>query len=164
MKQFVSHPVIGEILCEESFWTGKKTIFINGKQLEKIRKNTFKLPGDDTDTRYIFSGSLFYSATLESNGEIAVLSEKPRWYETLLSALTVIFNLVWGNSVALCAIFPIIGGAVGGGVSAAIGCASLFLMKKQSEPWKKVLIGLGMFAASVVACFLLALLLIFMLV
>lgn len=44
MKQVVQNEKLGEIVYEESFWTGKKTVSVNGSQLEKISKNTFKTP------------------------------------------------------------------------------------------------------------------------
>ncbi len=38
MKQVVQNEKLGEIVYEESFWTGKKTVSVNGSQLEKFLK------------------------------------------------------------------------------------------------------------------------------
>ena len=41
-----------------------------------------------------------------------------KWYEYILALIIPIFVLTWGNSVYLCSIFPIVGGAIGGAISA----------------------------------------------
>ena len=41
MKSVIAHPVYGEIVYEESFWTGKKSIKIDGNQLIKLGKKVF---------------------------------------------------------------------------------------------------------------------------
>lgn len=48
MKVTVNHPVHGEIVFEENFWTGKKKLSVNGKKLQKVGKKTFAGEGDKT--------------------------------------------------------------------------------------------------------------------
>ena len=43
MKTAVNDEQYGEILYEESFWTGSKQLTVNGEKLEKLSKNTFSL-------------------------------------------------------------------------------------------------------------------------
>lgn len=55
MKVTVNHPVHGEIVFEENFWTGKKKLSVNGKKLQKVGKKTFAGEGDKT----FFSKAIF---------------------------------------------------------------------------------------------------------
>ncbi len=41
MRVVVQHESLGEIIYEESFWTGKKKLFIGGEELAKISKKNF---------------------------------------------------------------------------------------------------------------------------
>ena len=45
------------------------------------------------------------------------MKKKNSVFEIVLSILIFAFVMVWGNSAKLCAIFPIVGGAIGGGIS-----------------------------------------------
>ena len=44
MKSVVQHEKYGNIIYEENFWTGKKTITIDGTRLEKASKTEFLYP------------------------------------------------------------------------------------------------------------------------
>ena len=66
--------------------------------------------------------------------------------------LPFILIMVWGNSVALCSIIPVVGGAIGGAISGGMGVVSLSLMKRQSNLLVKVLVGIGMLIAIFVIC------------
>ena len=98
--------------------------------------------------------------TLNIESETIALTPKAKWYETVLAVIPIVFLLTWGNSVELCAIFPVIGGAIGGALGAVGGCTSMILMKKQKNPLLKVLIGAGIAAATIFVAFLLALVMI----
>ena len=79
-----------------------------------------------------------------------------KWYEYILALIIPIFVLTWGNSVYLCSIFPIVGGAIGGAISALAMIFSAVVMRKVSKPIFKILIGLGFFVATLMVCNLLA--------
>ena len=91
------------------------------------------------------------------DGETVQLSPKPKWYEVVLAVIPVAFLLTWGNVPALCAIFPVIGGAIGGALGAIGGFAGLGLMKKTNSAAKKVLFGLGACIATILVAYLIAL-------
>ena len=38
MKEIVQHPIYGEIIYNENFWTGKKKIAVNGVDAQPISK------------------------------------------------------------------------------------------------------------------------------
>ena len=152
MKEFINHPEYGVIVYEESFWTGKKSLTVNGVATYPVSKREFMIGGK----RAVIKGSVLTGATLSIEGETIELSKRPTWYEILLSGLPFIFLMVWGNSEDLCAIFPVVGGALGGGLGGAGIVTALLLMKKTKSPLYKVLIGLGILVATVLIAFLLA--------
>lgn len=72
MKQTIINEVLGEIVYEESPWTGKKSLSVNGKPLDKIDKNTFRL---DTGEYAVIKGSYLMGAKLTIGNETIRLSE-----------------------------------------------------------------------------------------
>ena len=155
MKITINHPTYGEIVYDESIWTGKKTLTVNGTTCFAVSKKEF-LAGDQ---KILLSGSLLSGVRLTINQETVEVSPRPAWYEIAFAILPLVFLITWGSSPTLCAIFPVIGGAIGGAIGGVFGMTSLVLMKKTSSVGKKLLIGVGMFAAAVLASFVLAFLL-----
>ena len=89
---------------------------------------------------------------MEIGQDTIVIRESAKWYEYALSAFIFIFILVWGNVVALCELLPLVGGAIGGAISAFFGMMNLFTMRLVSKPYFKILIFLAYFAATVIVC------------
>ena len=135
MKEFVQHPIYGEIVYNESFWTGKKTLTINGVCAQPVSKKEFTVEGK----KVVIIGSSLMGLKLQIDNDIIEVSPKPKWYEIVFAVLPLIFLLTWGNSITLCSIFPVVGGAIGGFLGAVGGCTSMILMKKQKNPLLKVL-------------------------
>lgn len=173
MKNVVNHPTYGQIAYEESAWTGKKTLTVNGTAAKKIAKNTYSLNG----TEIRLKGGYLSKATMFINNEAITLVEASKWYELFLSVLSIVFVVIWGNSTTLCKIFPIPGSAIGyrlgGGYTytLVLGCVagaicgvaivlSLIFMKKAKKPMNKILIGLGFDVAAILINALLAFVLI----
>ena len=156
MTEFIHHPTYGDIVYTENFWIGKKTLTVNGLAAQQTSKKTFLIDGHQATV----NGGWFTGATLTIESETIELARKPAWYEVLLAIVPLLFLLTWGNVPALCAIFPVIGGAIGGGLGALAGYTSLMFMKKSSSPIARVLIGLGAFVVTVLVAFILAMLLI----
>lgn len=154
MLTVVNHPVYGEIAYEEGFWTGKKTLMVNRVVAQKISKKEFWIDGKAG----VIKGNYAFGATLCIGGENIVLSPKLKWYEILLAVLPIIFVLTWGNIVALCKIFPVVGGAIGGAIGGFLSALSPFLMRRVKSPLFRVLIGLGVLIATVLITHLVALL------
>lgn len=153
MRKTIQHPVYGEIVYTENAWTGKKSLTINGIAATPITKKVFKI--DDKSVTII--GNDLMGASLFIDGEIISLSPKPKWYEFVLAILPLAFLLTWGNSVTLCSIFPVVGGAIGGALGGAASIISLCLMKKSKSPIIKVIIGIGALVATALIAFALAL-------
>ena len=153
MRKIIQHPVYGKIIYTEGFWTGKKDLAVPGHDVHQVSKRSFLVDGKSA----LLIGSYLGGMRLSLDGETIEISAKPKWYEFVLAILPFIFILVWGNSAALCSIFPVIGGAIGGAIGGIGIVASLLLMKKSTSAINKILIGIGVFAATVFVAFLLAL-------
>ena len=155
MKVTVNVPEYGQIDFQESAWTGRKTLLQNGKECAKLGKNKFVLENGETAE---VTGNFLRGAALYIHGKQHQLTPAAKWYEYILALLPFLFNIIWGNVVSLVLIFPIVGGAIGGGICGVCFVLSLVLMRKTSKWWAKILIGLAVFAASVLICYGIALL------
>ena len=136
MTVLTQHQSYGEIIYKESFWTGKKSLTINGVEAQPVSKKEFVLE----EKRIIIKGNYLTGIVLHLDGDIVRVSEQTKWYEFILSIIPFIFLLTWGNNATLCSIFPVVGGALGGAIGGIGLVTSLFLMKKTKAPIAKVLI------------------------
>ncbi len=150
MKQVLENEKHGNIVYEESFWTGKKSITINDVPLTKKSKNEFETQ-DGKAIKVV--GGFFQGACLNIDGESIRVTPKIKWYEIVLAVIPFVLIMIWGNSVALCKIVPVVGGAIGGFISALFSCCGLFLMKSSNKIWLKILIGLAAIAVTFLVCF-----------
>ena len=155
MTVLTQHQSYGEIIYKESFWTGKKSLTINGVDAQPVSKKEFVLE----EKRIIIKGNYLTGIVLHLDGDTVRISEQTKWYEFILSIIPFIFLLTWGNNATLCSIFPVVGGALGGAIGGIGLITSLFLMKKTKAPIVKVLIGLGVAVATVLIAFLIAIIL-----
>ena len=157
MTTIVHHEIYGEIAYTEGFWTGKKSLTINGCPLMKTGRNSFAFTDQNGNTFTAFlKGNTLKGVTLIIGGSEIAITPKTKWYEILFAIIPLIFVIVWGNSVALCSIFPIVGGAIGGGISGLCGALSLVFIKKTKNIGLKILIALGALVVCVYICYIIA--------
>lgn len=149
MKQTIQHEKYGEILYNENFWTGKKSLSMNGAPLTKISKKEFQTANGVTGT---ITGSFLLGACLSIEGETIRLTPKITWYEIVLCLLPFILIMIWGNVVELCLIVPVVGGAIGGAISGMLSVVSLFVMRSVKPVWAKILIGIAFVGATFGIC------------
>ena len=154
MKTVIMHERLGEIVYEESAWTGRKSLTINGQRLTKSGRNIYQIPGGETVT---LKGSFLLGTKLTIGTETVNLTQSIKWYEYALSIIPFILVLVWGNSVALCSIVPVVGGAIGGAIGGAAVVLNLLLIKKVKNIAFKVLIAVGVTGLCFLVCYLIAL-------
>ena len=154
MKEIIKDEKYGEIIYNENAWTGKKELSISNKVLEKVDRSTFKME-DGKEVK--LSGNYFSGVKLNIDSDTIVLSQGLKWYEYVLSFLPFILILIWGNSVALCEIVPIVGGFVGGLISAVFSFLNLIILKKLKNIWLKVLVSVATLGLTFLVCFLIAL-------
>ncbi len=149
MKQKIQNEKYGEILYNENFWTGKKSLSINGTPLTKISRKEFQTENGTVGT---VKGNFLSGASLLIDGETIRLTPKITWYEIVLCLLPFILVMIWGSSVELCKIVPVVGGAIGGGLSALLSCVGLLFMRSVKPIWAKILIALAAIGVTFGVC------------
>lgn len=130
MKKTIMHQTYGEIVYEEGIWSGKKTITINGTALQKAKKNVYML-ADEENVQVTLRGSVLTGASLNIRGEEICVFAKPAWYDWLLSFLPLALIMIWGNSISLCSIIPVVGGAIGGALGGVGLVVTMFLIREK---------------------------------
>ena len=153
MKREINHSLFGKIVYNENFWTGKKSVSINGKPLQKISKTTFKYVDDNNEESYVnLVGNIFKGVCLKFKDRHVVVSSATKWYEYVFAVLPFALIMVWGNSAALCNIIPVVGGAIGGAISGLLGFSSVIVMKETKNVFVKILIGILFLAITFAVC------------
>lgn len=156
MKASVNHEKYGLIEYTESFWTGKKELVIGGKLLKKTGKNEFSCgAGEDLLVAH-FKGSYMGGVSLTIGSDIVEVIPKTSALEWVITLIPFVINIIWGNSPNLCAIIPIIGGAIGGAISIGVSVSFLPKIKAQKSIGGKIGYAILSTAISMFICFLLA--------
>lgn len=153
MKYKTKHETLGEIEYHESAWTGKKELSINGHNLEKVDKTSFKLISEEKELVAKIEGTYLSGSKLIVENQTVQITPAIKWYEVLLSVLIVAFVCIWGNVVALCQLVPILGGAIGGAISGLFAIVNMLVMKLTSKVWLKLLIWVGFMALTFACCY-----------
>ncbi len=143
---------LGNLTYTESFWTGKKTITVDGVKAQRLNKKTYKL-GERTIS---LNGNYLKGLKLGIDGEEHVVYEKTAAYEYILAALPFIIMMIWGNIPALLNIFPIISGAIGGAITGLIGVSQIVMFRNIKSPGMKVFASLVVLALTMLLLFVLA--------
>ena len=138
----------------ESVWTGKKTLTVGGSFPTPLGKNRYMIGGEEAT----LVGNAITGVHMQVGEEKIWLIPKPKWYETLLAFLPFILIMVWGNSPELCAILPMVGGAVGGAVGGVFMVISVMKMRSATTVLKKILTGLALTVAAIFCAHVIALL------
>ena len=104
-----------EYVYEESFWTGKKELSINGVKCNKIDKKTFV--EKDTKNVMIVKGSFLTNIKLErTNGDIYLKKNGGlEWTFFFLSFIVAIMS------------FALLSGAIGGGLGGALAVVAIYV-------------------------------------
>ena len=157
MRIVIQHEKYGEIVYEENFWTGKKSITVGGVPLLKEYKNCYAYQCGEQSVHVTVKGSAYFGASLLIGGDMVTITPKPAWYEFLAVALGFGTVMAWGNNVALCSIVPIVGGAIGGAVCGFMAPLTIGLLRSVRGIGKKIALALGMALAAFAINFLLAL-------
>ena len=137
MKEIIQNEKYGTIEFSQGDFWGKNSISINGTELEKINNKQFKM--EDGTLVNVVGGS-FSGIKLQINDEAVQITNPGKWYEILIYILGFVVMIVWSNSVALCSIIPMIGGAIGGILYAIPAVFGYNLSVKQKNPVLKIVI------------------------
>lgn len=155
MRAVVYHEVWGEIVYEESEWSGKKSITVGGQRLEKIKRGLYYFP-EHQDIFVQVIGNYFWGARIYIKTERIDITPIGTKLDYFLSMLLCAFIIVWGNTVKLSYIIPIVGGAVGGAFSGVMAIATFMMIKVRKQLWRKLLILIGMTALTFIVCAIIA--------
>ena len=156
MRSIIDHETYGQIVYEESPWTGKKTLLINGKYLTKTGKKTFSYSNGDEKQQFAIGGDFLRGAHITDGKEKIQLTRPIKWYELLLPIITFIALLVWASVPSLVLIFPLVGGAIGGLIGGICMVVSMLVMKSIKNVSLKILAWLGISVLTVLVNFLVA--------
>lgn len=153
MRAVIQNENYGEIIYEESFWTGKKNIFINEKLLEKTSKTTFIT---EDGKKVILSGNYLMGVKATIESDTIQLTPSVKWYEIALSILPFIFVMIWGNIPSTVNILPIVSGMIGGAISGLFSIINLFIIKGIKGFPLKLFVSILIFGLTVLVCYLIA--------
>ena len=149
MKTVVQNEKYGELVVDENVWTGKIKVFLNGKELAKVDKTRYLIE----EKKYIdFTGNSIKGLYMTVDNQTTQVTAPAKWYEIALSVLIFVVILIWGNSLTLCSIVPVVGGAIGGGLSAMLAVVNLFVMRGIKNVALKLLAFVGIFAVTFGLC------------
>ncbi len=141
MKNIVNDSKYGQIIYEESFWTGKKNLTINNEKFLKISKNVYSgmLNENDEEPACVeLNGNYLKGATIRVNSQIIEVVPKIKWYEIILILLPFIIDMI----LSFVPIIPILGGALGALVTFLAGILELTLMRNTTSIAMKILIAI----------------------
>ena len=149
MKTVVQNEKYGEFVVDENVWTGKIKVFLNGKEMAKVDKTRYLIE----EKKYIdFTGNSIKGLYMTVDNQTTQVTAPAKWYEIALSVLIFVVILIWGNSLTLCSIVPVVGGAIGGGLSAMLAVVNLFVMRGIKNVALKLLAFVGIFAVTFGLC------------
>ena len=146
----------GNITVDESIWTDKRSVVIDGVPLKKMEKKDFLYQKEGQNICVSITGNIFNGTTLHIGSDEILLTQKTPWYTIMSSAFIVCFVLIWSNIPFLFNIIPMVGGAIGLAVAAACSMLNVIFMARTDKLYIKLLIFLGFFALTVLICWLLA--------
>lgn len=149
MKEVIKHETYGEIVYNESFWLGKKSLTVNGVPAVKLSKKEFELPDGKKAN---LQGNFILGASILIDTELIRLTPKLKLYEIVMCVIPFILIMVWGNVVALCKIVPVVGGAIGGGISGLFSVLGLVFIKSVKPIWLKILIAIAVVGVTFGIC------------
>lgn len=110
----------GTILYEESVWTGKRKLFLNGKELTKVNKKTFVYEENGEKKEFIVEGNIFKGVGIFSSDlPEPVIISKP------MGVLDYIFFIL---PLVPAVLFGAVGGLVGGMTAAFLTAFAVGLL------------------------------------
>ena len=151
MKKTFSHSKYGNITYNETFWLGKKSISVKGRQLNKIDKVTFsgKLNGPEEDVYVTVKGNILKGVKLNIDNEEIEIYPKLKPYEIIMALIPFILILIWGNSNALC--------SLGGAISGLFSALMVVFLRKVDKLYLKIAICVVITLITFLICFLIGL-------
>ena len=149
MKEIIQHEKYGTIEFSEGTVLGNREIIINGQPLTKKSNKVF-YRADNTAVKV--EGNLFTGVKLNIDGEMVQITPAGKWYELAIYIAGFVLLMVWSNSIALCSIIPMVGGAIGGLLYAIPAVLGFSVSVKQKNPILKATICLCSVLLGLILC------------
>lgn len=143
---------LGNLVYEENFWTGKRTVKLNGVTLEKRNKTTFAGEVEGESVVANLYGNWFTGLDIECGEHKVNVIPKTLPMEYFFFIVIFMLDIIWGNSIELCKIVPVVGGAIGGAISGFGGVLTLIYSKQTNDKSNKLMIGISGIIATFLAC------------
>jgi len=132
-----------QIRYTESFWTGSKTLAVNGKEAQKVNRKTFRSFGEiDMSTgcqpsvEYVVKGNYIAGVKLETSTGGTIVLSKNTWYDWLFIVLAYV-------SIVLGAIdFGLLGGILSALLGSAVAFGVIAISRSKMSTVAKVLLEL----------------------
>lgn len=131
-----------DLVYEEGFWTGKRSIKYNGVDLVKIKRNIYEYNDEKNIEQFEIKGNQLIGVTIKMFGSCVEVLRKLTWYEIVMAIMVAI----------PCILFGAIGGAFGGG----IGSINLYVIRQIDKWWMKLIISALFTAISVLLSYIFA--------
>lgn len=143
MKFIVMNEKIGTIEYRESFWTGKKELILNGTPLKKISKQEFVYNINEEDKVTRINGNFLSGASVIIDGQVIQIVPKIGPFEILILIFAFFLPLICSSIEAFAVVVPLVGGAIGGLVYAAICLVGITFVKQSKSILAKFISFIG---------------------
>jgi hypothetical protein len=144
MKFFICNQETGnnKILLEKSAWTGKSSLYINGKAMKKMVRNSFSFyDSEGKEKKVQLKGNEIFGIEMLMDGRSITILRKLNVFEIILSLIPVVLIFF--------------GGAIGG-ACAAVGIMIIATFcRKMDNIIVKIIFSLGIYGLITFACLLL---------
>ena len=157
MKKTIFNINFGEITYVESPWTGDTSLFINGVALTKTGKKSFVT---QTGRPAVITGNSLTGVKLDFEGQKILIAQSLHWYEIAIAVAFFVLIIVWGASASLCSIIPLVGGALGGGITGALIMLGIILAATREKPLERIAFTVGGGVASFLSCMIIGLIIV----
>lgn len=157
MKVIVENEKYGTIEYKENFWTGRRKIYIDGKQYKYKDSNKYVNKSEGKEEVVKVRGGYFSGVRLTVIDTYVNVVPMTATFEYVLALLPFIFVIIWGSAPYFCSLFPIVGGIIGGVISITTGVVQVKIMREFKSVLLKILVAIIMFAVTFILCHLVAL-------
>ena len=82
MRSVIQTQKYGEIVFDESYWTGKRNLSVGGTEFKKINKKTFVGEINGERIGVAISGNYISGVFIDINGEKFRVTESAKWYDS----------------------------------------------------------------------------------
>lgn len=148
MKYKVTHGTYGEIVYAEDMW-GRRSLSVGGTPLGKLDKKSF---ADGNGTVFRLDGNVITGLRLSDGRDTIQITAPIRWFVYVFAILPFILVMVLGNNRVVAEVFPVVGGAIGGGIGGLMMAVALYAAGRLRSPLLQIAVCIAITAVTVLIC------------